>query len=271
LKPNINMDDIQFQKLLEYLGYSWPGYRKVKKGVKKRIRRHMQRLGCGDINAYISIVAHQADSRQECELLMTVSISRFFRDRPLWELLEQQWLPDVAAQNPISVAVWSAGCACGEEAYSLNIIWERMKKRLSSLPSLEILATDRHPQYIGRAQGGIYNRSSLREAPAEVADVFFERRKGSKQFVIKNELKSNIRWQIRHLLEEPPESVFNLIFLRNNILTYCRRKDQIRALSDILKRLEPGGLFIIGRRETLPFDVGNLVPTAECPYVFIKK
>ena len=267
----LSMDDIQFQKLLEYLGYSWPGYRKVKKGVKKRIRRHMQRLGCGDIAAYLSILEQQADSRQVCELLMTVSISRFFRDRPLWDVLEYQRLPDMIAKNPRAMKVWSAGCACGEEVYSFKIIWERLRKRLESLPPLEVLATDRHPQNIQRAQTGIYNRSSFREVAVEVVAAFFERRKGSKQFVIKDELKSNISWEIRNLLVEPAESVFNLIFLRNNILTYCRQKDQIQILGDIIEQLEPGGLLIIGCHETLPLGAEALVPTPELPYVYEKK
>ncbi len=68
------MDDAQFRKLLEFLGYSWAGYRRVRKGVKKRIHRHMQRLGCRDINAYLNLLENQADFRYECELLMTVSI-----------------------------------------------------------------------------------------------------------------------------------------------------------------------------------------------------
>ena len=265
------MDDIQFQYLLDYLGYSWPGYRKVKKGVKKRIHRHMQRLGCRDAAAYISILAQQADRRQECELLMTVSISRFFRDPLLWKMIEHQWLPAMITENPFSMRVWSAGCACGEEVYSFKIIWERIRNRLELLPELDVLATDRHPHYIERAQGGIYNRSSLREVAAETAADFFRRRKGSKQFVIKDEIKRNIRWEIRNLLDNSPESVFNMIFLRNNILTYCRQKDQIRVLQGIIAHLEPGGLLIIGRNETLPSGFETLIPTAELPYVYNKK
>ena len=84
------MDDAQFRKLLEFLRYSRAGYRRVRKGVKKRIQRHMQRLGCRDITAYLSLLENQADCRYECELLMTVSISRFFRDRRLWQMLENQ-------------------------------------------------------------------------------------------------------------------------------------------------------------------------------------
>jgi len=264
------MDDVQFRKLLEFLGYSWAGYRRVRKGVKKRIQRHMQQLGCRDITAYLGLLEQHTGSRYECELLMTVSISRFFRDRHLWQILENRWMPDIIARNRLRLDVWSAGCACGEEAYSFKIIWERLKSGFESLPSLGILATDRHPHYINRARSGIYNRSSLREVAADVRSGFFKSRKGSKQFIIKNELKSEIHWEICDLLAESPASIFQIIFLRNNILTYCRQEDQIRALDSLMKCLAPGGLFIIGCHETLPLESGELVPMAECPYVYMK-
>jgi chemotaxis protein methyltransferase CheR len=264
------MDDVEFGKLLVYLGYSRAGYRKVRKGVKKRVRRHMQRLGCRDICTYLNILALQPDSRQECELLMTVSISRFFRDRRLWELLEYRWLPDMIALNPPRLKVWSAGCACGEEAYSCRIVWEQLKNRFESLPPLELLATDRHPQYLGRAQSGIYNRSSLREVEAAVRTAHFESRKGSKQFEVKAALKSNICWKLHHLMNDPPGSEFNVIFLRNNILTYYRPEDQIGVVTKMLNCLTAQGLLIIGSHESLPFETGMLLPTLECPYAFKK-
>ncbi|CAB1064090.1 Chemotaxis protein methyltransferase CheR (EC [Olavius sp. associated proteobacterium Delta 1] len=265
------MDDAQFKALLEHLGYCWAGYRKVRKGIKKRIHRHMQRMGCRDIVAYLNLLEHQAASRYECELLMTVSISRFFRDRHLWQMLENRWLPDIIAKNRLQIGAWSAGCACGEEVYSFKIVWQRLKTRFESLPPLQVLATDRHPQYIERARSGIYNRSSLREVAAVVRTGFFESRKGSKLFEIKAELKGDIHWETGHLLTESPGSVFHIIFLRNNILTYCRQEDQIRALESILNCLAPGGLFITGCHETLPVETGVLIPMAECRYVYKKK
>ena len=65
------MDDNQFRKLLEYLDYSWRGYRKVRKGVKKRIRRHMHQIYCRDISDYLKVLDRDPVRRQECELLMT--------------------------------------------------------------------------------------------------------------------------------------------------------------------------------------------------------
>jgi len=265
------MDDAQFRELIKHLGYSWAGYRRVRKGVKKRIQRHMQSLGCRDMTAYLNQLEHRAESRYECELLMTVSISRFFRDRHLWQMLEQRWLPEIIAGNRLQIGIWSAGCACGEEVYSFKMIWERLKDRFGFLPPVEILATDRHPQYIERARSGIYGRSSLREVDDEERAGFFESRKGAKQFEIKAALKSDIHWKIGNLLTEPPESVFNIISLRNNILTYCRQADQISALVSILDCLAPGGLFITGRHEVLPYEIPELAAMAECPFVYRKK
>jgi chemotaxis methyl-accepting protein methylase len=265
------MDDAQFKTLLEFLGYSWPGYRRVRKGVKKRIHRHMQELGCRDISAYLNLLEGQAARRDECELLMTVSISRFFRDQGLWHNLENLWLPDIITKNPMQIDVWSAGCACGEEVYSFKIIWQRLQSRTELLPSLEFLATDRHPHYIARARRGIYNRSSLREVAADVRTACFESAKGSKQFKIKEALKGNIRWEISDLKTESPASVFQIIFLRNNILTYCRQAVQIRAFERILDCLAPGGLFITGSHESLPVETSALVTLSECRYVHQKK
>ena len=265
------MDDVQFNQLLEFLGYSWDGYRKVRKGVKKRIRRHMQLLECEDISAYINLLKMQAESHEECELLMTVPISRFFRDRQMWLLLETRWLPDIIAAGISKVAIWSAGCAGGEEVYSFKIVWERLKKRFGPLPRLEILATDRHAQRVDRARRGIYNRSSLREVDADLRTEFFDRIRGAKQFTIKAELKHGIRWETGNLMVETPGSSFDVIFLRNNILTYCRPEDQFGAFLPIVSCLAPGGLILIGCHESLPPETGGLVSTAECSYVFRKK
>jgi len=91
------MDNQQFCQLLRHLGLSWTGYRKVRKGVKKRIARHMQDLGCRNVSAYLVELDRRNDARLDCERLMTVSISRFFRDRKLWETLQKNILPVLAS------------------------------------------------------------------------------------------------------------------------------------------------------------------------------
>jgi chemotaxis methyl-accepting protein methylase len=264
------MDDDQFRILLGYLQYSWSGYRKVRKGVKKRIARHMNQLHCGNMADYIKILDRRPGTRSECVLQMTVSISRFFRDRRLWELLEHRWLPDMINRHSKGVKIWSAGCACGEEAYSFKIIYKQLAQAFQSLPELALRATDIHPRYLERARSGIYSRSSLKEVAPDLRETYFDSRRGGRQYGVKDYLKEGIRWEHHHLANEPPETNFNIIFLRNNVLTYCRRKAREKALTGILNSLSPGGLLIIGCHEKLPFQPASLTPMSELSYVFRK-
>ena len=264
------VDDQQFRQLLEFYSLSWSGYRKVRKGVKKRLRRHMQSLGCNQVADYISLLGKDDSARLHCERLMSVSISRFFRDMRLWQILEQRLLPDIIRQRD-HLSIWSAGCACGEEVYSIKIILEQMKTRRVQVPGIEILATDYNPQYLERARSGIYTSSSLKNMPQELLKKFFHRLKGGKRFQITQDLKRGIIWQHHHLLMKPPDSVYDIIFLRNNLLTYYSPKLQIAALKLILTSLPPDGLLIIGAHEILPNQLNELEVMANLGYVFQKK
>jgi chemotaxis methyl-accepting protein methylase len=167
--------------------------------------------------------------------------------------------------------VWSAGCGCGQEPYSFKIVWEHLKQHFESLPLLEVVATDRHPRYLERALSGVYNISSLKDVAAEDLADFFDSHKGAKQFVIRDQLKSDVHWKIHHLSTDPPGTDFNVIFLRNNILTYCRQEAQKKVVINVLNCLAPGGLFIIGCHETLPYKTDRLFPLDRFAYVFCRK
>lgn len=175
------MDDQQFRHLLDRFGFSWSGYRKVRKGVKKRITKHMNDLGCYNLKAYLAELDKSDEVRKKCELLLTVSISRFFRDREFWRFLEQKYLPDLI-KNIEKINVWSAGCACGEEVYSFKIVWDCLGNRLGYLPKLEIIATDINPVYLEKARAGIYSSSSLKEVTKEFQSIYFIKKKGKKKF-----------------------------------------------------------------------------------------
>ena len=219
---------------------------------------------------YIRLLDLDPVTRQDCELQMTVSISRFFRDRRLWDLLKRCWLPDLIINNSSILTVWSAGCACGEEAHSFKIIWEQLGQARHSLPKLELLATDIHPHHLERARNGIYSRSSLKEVSPDLQKIYFDSRRGGRQYVIKDILKKSIRWELHHLSADPPNKNFNIIFLRNNVLTYYCREARGKVLINILDSLLPGGLLIIGGHEKLPFQPESVMPMSELSYVFKK-
>lgn len=200
------MNDKEFTQLLEFLGLSRQGYHKVRRGVKKRVGRHMQALGCRSMREYLGQLAQGAEVMRRCELAVTVPISRFFRDRLLWKTLEDRTLPELIAAGTGSVRVWSAGCAGGEEVYSLKILWERMARSIGALPVLEITATDLNPLHLERAQAAVYPPSSLREVPEAVRSTCFEAMPGGRRFRARPELREGIAWLRHDFLTAPPGS-----------------------------------------------------------------
>ena len=263
------MDDRAFKKLLDFFGFSWSGYKKVRKGVKKRITRHMEQLGCRHVDEYIMALKTRDRLRSECEQLMTVSISRFFRDRGLWRTLFRDILLDLIDRKIAPVNIWSAGCACGEEVYSLKIVWKLLSSQFDELPMIELLATEMNLVYLDRARQGIYQRSSLKELPEESRPIFFEPHK--KHFAVKAFLKQGISWELCNLLFDVPEERFHIIFLRNNVLTYYGTELKTRAFQNVIEQLEPEGFLIIGAHEKLPSSQPELTPFRGCSYVFQKQ
>ena len=262
------MDDDQIRQLLDGFGRAWAGYRKVRKGVKKRISRHMQELNCPDMMAYLDLLGHNPAVRKECELRMTVSISRFFRDRKFWVDLEEQILPGMLAAQPRRVKVWSAGCARGEEVYSFKIVWERLKLKCAHLPALEITGIDKHPGYIEKAKAGVYAASSLKEVPAEMRQHYFDINKNGRRFDVKPFVKAGITWKVQDIFAGPVGSGFDIIFLRNNLLTYYKEPLKEAGLKCVVRALAPDGWLIVGSHEKMPAAAANLRRHHSIPWAY---
>jgi chemotaxis protein methyltransferase CheR len=245
------MEDAHFHKLLDRFGLSRSGYRRVRKGVKKRISRHMQEIGCHNLEDYIRALEHDRRLRLQFECVMAVSISRFFRDRELWEILQRELLPLLASRADRTLRVWSAGCASGEEPYSLKMLWEEIKGSFARPPTLSILGTDLCSEHLERAKAAVYARGSVREVPEPIRASCFEKI-GRGKYAVKPSVRQGIEWRVHDLLRDPPGTAFDLIFLRNNLLTYY--KDEIKgpALTKVVDSLAPEGFLIIGRRESMP-------------------
>ena len=246
------MDDHAFKEILCFFGLSFRGYRKVRKGVKKRLVRHMNALGCSTVQSYLDhITAHPLDLYQ-CRLCLTVSISRFFRDLLVWETITSRVLPVFEASGQSKIRIWSAGCARGEEAWSMRMIWEKAKTEGLNLPPLHLLATDIHPLYLEAAQSGSYGRTSVKEVNSADRTAFFDIQKGGRRFVVKPLLKPGVTFQRLDLCTELPDHRFDLIFMRNNILTYLEDPQRSEVFARVLAQLRPSGYFVKGAHETIP-------------------
>ena len=259
------LSDNEFRTLLDHLDRPWSGYRKVRKGVKKRLRRHMQALGCATIEGYIARLAHDHRARAVCEAGLRVTISRFFRDRQLWQRLADEILPDLVRRFSSPIRIWSAGCACGEEPYSLAMAWNE----IAPAAKLHLLASDADDTCLARAHAGIYTPSSLKEVPDRLRKAYFESKKGGRQFHIRIRRLPPIVWRTHDLLDPPPEAApFHLILLRNNLLTYYRGAQRDAAFARMLARLATGGYLVVGAHERLPASAAGFAKDVGCPWVY---
>jgi chemotaxis protein methyltransferase CheR len=179
------LEDHEFSRLLNHFDRSWSGYRKVRQGVKKRLRRHMEELGCGGLAQYLALIDQRPDVEAECLRHLAVTISRFMRDRGLWSCLQDRCLPELARRFPQGVRAWSAGCANGEEPYSLALAWQLLADKVD-IPPMTILATDLRPDCLSRARQGRYTRGSLKELAPELRERFFVRLHDGRQYEVRS-------------------------------------------------------------------------------------
>jgi chemotaxis methyl-accepting protein methylase len=265
------MDDPAFHHIISHFNLSRKGYRKVRKGVKKRLSRHMQELGCGSVDAYLDVLRRNAAAEEACRMRLTVSISRFFRDRGLWDDLAEKIVPGLTTGFTGRFRMWSCGCARGEEVYSFRILWERLARARGNLPELEVWGTDLNPEYLAMADRAVYTRSSLKEVPPEIVARWFDRVPGKQLYAVKPVLKTGVRF-VRHdiLTDAPPAPRFELIFVRNNLLTYYRRPEKHRALKAIAGVLSPGGALITGSHEKLPGGFSGLEAAPDHPWIYVR-
>jgi chemotaxis protein methyltransferase CheR len=231
----------------------------------------MESLKLSNMEAFLAELDKNDEIRHQCELLMTVSISRFFRDREFWQGFKENILPGFMGDDRDKIKFWSAGCACGEEVYSLKIIWDILSDSYLNVPDLEVLATDINPIYLERARSGIYPSSSLKEATKEIQSRYFKQKRGIKLFEVKTLLKKGITWKVHHLLSDRFESDFDIIFLRNNVLTYYKEELKKKAFRKVLGSLALNGLLVIGCHETIPVAASELIGVEPYSFVFKKR
>jgi chemotaxis protein methyltransferase CheR len=260
------LSDRDFSLILARFDLDWEGYCRVRKGVKKRLRRQWIELGLTRVDDFMAALDADPALHEKCRRLLTVSVSRFFRDAGLWTIFGREILPLFSDQQKIRV--WSAGCARGEEVYTIKIVHDLWREQTGSVPAIEVLATDLNPLYLEQARAGVYGQGSLREVPEELRTVYFQKLPGKKQYRVAESLKDGVRWLEHDLCSGGSPGRFDLVLMRNNILTYESPDTRAQVLDRVTAGLEPGGFLIIGAKEQLCDQKPELRPWPGLPGVF---
>ncbi|GAB4352747.1 MAG: protein-glutamate O-methyltransferase CheR [Methylohalobius crimeensis] len=238
---------VQFlQWALPRLHFRWPGFRRVRRQVCKRIERRMKTLELNDIAAYRAFLdAHPGEWRR-LDALCRITISRFYRHGKIFACLEQTITPTLVKQahrrDDTVFKVWSAGCGSGEEPYSLAILWCLILQPYLPETTFSIVATDADPVLLQRARRACYA---------------FSRNRG---FCLKEDYRRCVTFIKHDIRDQPPESGFDLALCRNVAFTYFDEMLQRKVLRHIRDALLPGGALMLGKNEQLPERVEGWMP-----------
>lgn len=253
------MTDRECVELLQWaaprLRLRWEGFRRVRGQVCKRLGRRLKGLGLPDAAAYRARLEADPAEWEVLDSLCRVTISRFYRDHRVFDVLREDLLPavlrDARDRGEQVFRVWSAGCASGEEPYTVAVLF-----RFGLAPAfpglkLELLATDADEALLERARRGCYPPGTLRELPSEWAAKVFTRTEEGEQ-CLAPELRAEPTFRRQDLRAELPAGPFHLVLCRNVAFTYFAPPLQREVLARLLERLVPGGLLVIGSHESLP-------------------
>lgn len=261
-----DVEGVQFlQWCLPRLRLHWSGYRKVRRQVYKRISTRLQLLGLHSLDDYRSYLETHPEEWEVLDSLCWIPISRFYRDKSVFQFLEQEVLPSLArqalAEGESVLRCWSIGSAGGEEPYSLSLLWKLKLQARFPTVQLTILATDIDDQAIARAQQGCYPPSSLRDLPEGWHMQGFDHTaEGS---CIKPEFRKSVTLLVQDIRHAMPRETFHLILCRYLVFTYFDGPLQGNRLQDLVERMHVGGAFVIGKNERLPDGEFGLIPWSE--------
>jgi chemotaxis protein methyltransferase CheR len=220
------------------------------------VRGRMATLGLPDAPAYMGFLSEGEKGTAERRDLVSellVGETSFFRTPVLFQAFEKAILPGLLEQGFVSpLPIWCAGCATGEEAYSVAIAALEGSRGRHAVP-IQVRATDLHPRFIDTAREGIYPAPALRNLPGQIREMYFERMKDGRHRVTDavRRLVSFEELNLIDFLSDPlPSARYAAIFCRN-VMIYFRSDTTRRLVERFHESLFEGGVLFLGHSETL--------------------
>ncbi|GAA4339677.1 hypothetical protein GCM10023144_38200 [Pigmentiphaga soli] len=224
--------------------------------VLRRIERRLQVNGLQTLQAYRDFLQVHPDETPALLQDMLISVTNFFRDKEAFDALEKDVLPSLfrSREETSVVRAWVAGCATGEEAYSVAMMLEEAASQSADHASFQVFATDIDEYAIGAARTALFPDSIAADVSPIRLRQFFQ--KEQSQFRVKKELREKVLFALHNVLSDPPFSRLDLVCCRN-LLIYLDRDAQTEILRMFHFALHPGGYLFLGSSESAD-SVGGL-------------
>lgn len=227
-------------------------FRAYKSGtILRRLQRRIEATASGDLAGYQIYLQEHPEEYSRLVSSFLIKVTGFLRDPDLFTYIRAHVLPDLLAtsqQRDHELRIWSAGCATGEEAYSLAILVDDLLDAVREPVSVKIFATDLDADAIAFARRGVYPAAALTHLPADLVARYFTEHDG--QFAVNKPVRRLVVFGEHDLGQRAPFPRIDLVLCRN-VLIYFTKELQQRALHLFAFALRDGGYLVLGKTETV--------------------
>jgi two-component system, chemotaxis family, CheB/CheR fusion protein len=261
----------EFEALLAYLkqsrGFDFTAYKRS--SLMRRVLVRMQTMGVKGFGTYLDYL--QVDPEEFTRLFNTIliNVTSFFRDTPNWEVVRDVIVPRLvgAPHSAEAIRVWSAGCASGEEAYSIAMLLAEALGSEAFRERVKIYATDVDDEALNQARHAVYGARIAEEVPTPLLEKYFDGQ--DDRYVFNKELRRSVIFGRHDLIQDAPISRVDLLICRN-CLMYFNTEAQARILGRFHFALVPSGVLFLGKAETLLAQSSTFEPVDIKRRLFIK-
>ena len=252
--------DPTFEALLLHLkearAFDFTGYKRST--LLRRVERRMAQIGSTDYLDYLDHLEVHPDEFTALFNTILINVTGFFRDPDAWDYLAREYLPPLVAARPDApVRVWSAGCASGEEAYTLAIVLAELLGPEQFRARVKIYATDVDDEGLVQARQGVYTDREIAGVPAELVERYFE--KSGHRHAFRRDLRRSVIFGRNDLVQDAPISRVDLLVCRNTLM-YFNAETQAKILRRFPFALAEHGLLFLGKAEMLLSHPGLFTP-----------
>lgn len=241
-----------FTQLRIRTGHDFTNYKRAT--LLRRIERRINVRELTSLHDYATYVQQNPDETTALLKDLLISVTNFFRDKKAFEAMETEILPGIIKKKNSEgqIRIWSAGCATGEEAYSLAMLCAEQTLNVLDAPKVQIFATDIDEIAVKHAREGLYTINDAADVSPERLKRFFN--KEGDAYRIKREIREMILFANHNFLKDPPFSNIDVITCRN-VLIYLNRSAQERVLETFHFALRPGSYLFLGSSESADGDL----------------
>ncbi|MGQ0776024.1 MAG: CheR family methyltransferase [Pseudonocardiales bacterium] len=244
--------DPDFEALLVHLkearGFDFTGYKRS--SLMRRVDRRMAQISIADYSEYLDHLQVKSDEFTDLFNTILINVTGFFRDTDAWEILRFEVIPQIletkAPDQPIRI--WSAGCASGEEAYSLAILFAEALGSDELRDLVKIYATDVDEESLVQARQASYSTQEVRGIPEELLGRYFET--SGNRYLFRKDLRRAVIFGRNDLVQDAPISRIDLLVSRNTLM-YFNAETQSRILARFHFALRGSGILFLGKAEML--------------------